>query len=289
MQAHSIDQPSAPLVHRPMSLLLQALKQIESKAPTETNIPPPSVLIASDSDIALTPPRCDTYELIGRFQESQTTSEIAVAGPANVVIAPPPVVPDETTPASISSDEKERLRFAHEVARLLPDEERAVIALASLEAADLGPVVHQLGLGLAAWGGCNVLAIADPPASTLRKSAGWLRFSDVLKGLGAWQEAISPAAEGRLSTMERGDIDGMKLATGRSLLRLWQELCDRFAYVVVDAGSQYADAAFPLLASCDATFVTVRLNRTNRRAAERLLARIRLIGGRPCGCLVINS
>lgn len=295
MQAHSVDQPSAPLVHRPMSLLLQALKQIESKAPTLTAAQMPYVHIAGDSQVA-SPGRgpCQTYELIHHYQESETISEIAAAGPAHVLCADMvtvPLLPPAESVARAVPEDKSQRRFAEDVAGLLPDEDRAVIAITSLGTTDLWPLIRELCLGLAARGGGaggEVLAIAEGPPGLSRKPASRLHFTDLLSGRGAWPDALSPDAQGRFNIVERGDLDFIKLGAGRSLLKLWQELSDRFAYVVIDAGSCEADSALPLLASCDATFVAVRLNVTRRRSAERWLARIRSVGGRPCGCLVVE-
>jgi hypothetical protein len=128
----------------------------------------------------------------------------------------------------------------------------------------------------------DVLAIARMPVSVLKKPTLTTRFSDILSFRQTWQTALSSAVQDGFHAIERGDDEILAMVAGRSLLKLWQELTEQFAYVVVDA------AVTGLLTSCENTFAVVRLNRTQPHEAERLVRRIQSIGGRPCGCLVVE-
>jgi hypothetical protein len=292
-----------------MSLLLQALKQIELKAPGNLSLKPdtdasesaiagegdassavgapsgtgalntrldkgPSQAIAdtrqSDAVVPV-PPDCATIELIRQYEDSETATEFALADPPRSAVAPLSNALVEPSTRHKSWDDERRRRFASDVVRLLPNDDPAIIALA--------PVARRAG---------DVLAIARMPVSVLKKPTLTTRFSDILSFRQTWQTALSSAVQDGFHAIERGDDEILAMVAGRSLLKLWQELTEQFAYVVVDAGPAESAAVTGLLTSCENTFAVVRLNRTQPHEAERLVRRIQSIGGRPCGCLVVE-
>jgi hypothetical protein len=286
-----------------MSLLLQALKQIELRTPVKagaepstdgrTDLPPPRAEESRTTDAES--PRADarrslpnghTIELIRRYEASETASEIALAGPVHVAAVPLLATPPRGESRSMTHDDRRRRRFADDVLKLLPHDERTVIALAPGEGIDVWPVVRELCRGLIAEDDGDVLAIAGEVH--LASHGPVVRFSDVLSGRETWQSAVRSDPEDGFFVLERGDDETIAASNGRSLLKMWQELNDQFAYIVVDAGRTDPVAATSLLASCDATLAVVRLDRTNRREAEQLITRIRSVGGRVCGCLVVD-
>jgi hypothetical protein len=306
-----------PAVHRPMSLLLQALKQIERKAPVNLAVEPPAngqagassppVEEAPTADAAspharsrdparpgLTSPAAngngdlpgsDTISLIRQYEPSETATEIALAGPAHLV--PLLTTSARAEPRSATHGERRRRRFADDVLKLLPHDGPAVIGLAPVEGVEVWPVLRELCRGLAAQGDGDVLAVGQTnPAA--HESPGTVRFSDLVAGRGEWPSAVSRDDADGFFTLQRGDEGVIAASSGRALLRLWQELSQQFAYIVIDAGLTDPAAATSLVASCDGTFAVVRLDRTNRREVERLITRIRSIGGRACGCLVVE-
>jgi hypothetical protein len=296
MALQNVDHPT---VHRPMSLLLQALKQIERKTPAQAAVQAPSqreVKTSSSPRVEAPaaeakgelPPKSHAIDLIRQYEASETTSEIAVAGPVQIAAVPLLATPATREPRSRTPDRGRRGRFADEVLKLLPHGNRAVIALAPVEGIEVWPVVRELCCGLAAQGEGDVLAIAQMPHDVSPESSGVVRLSDVLSGRAGWQSAVRHDVEEGVFTLARGDDEAIAASNGRSLLQLWQELNEQFAYVVVDVGPTEKAAVALLLGSCDGTFAVVRLDRTNRREVERLITRIRSVGGRVCGCLVVD-
>ncbi|HEV3342980.1 MAG TPA: hypothetical protein VG125_21580 [Pirellulales bacterium] len=296
MALQNVDHPT---VHRPMSLLLQALKQIELKTQvpvaaeqTADAVPRVSSPRNAEPRVAETkvdlPPKFDAIDLIRQYEASETASEIALAGPVQIAAVPLVATPGAREPRSTSHDLRRRGRFAGDILKLLPHDNRPVIALAPVEGIDLWPVIRELCRSLAAQADGDVLAIGQMPSQVAPESLSVARLSDVLSGRATWQSAVRQDAEEGFFTLERGDDETIAASNGRSLLKLWQELNEQFAYVVIDVGPTEKGAVASLLGSCDGTFAVVRLDRTNRREAERLITRIRSVGGRACGCLVVE-
>jgi hypothetical protein len=287
-----------PTGHRPMSLLLQALKQIELKNPLKAGMGPsadgradisaPTVEESPTAEAERNLPNGDTIELIRRYEASETASEIALAGPVHIAAVPLLATPARSESKSMTDNNRRRRRFADEVSKLLPHDERTVIALVPGDGIEVWPVVRELCRGLVAQGKGDVLAIAHDVDRARHESPGTAQFSDLLGGRERWQSAVRRDPDDGFFILERGDDGTIAASNGRSLLKMWQELNEPFAYVVVDAGRADPVAATSLLASCDATFAVVRLDRTNRREVERLITRIRSVGGRACGCLVVE-
>lgn len=278
-----------------MSLLLQALKQIEQKTPTKVAVEPPAERQAevsppqterrpdADADV---PASSGTISLIRQYEASETKTEIALAGPVHLVPFVP--MPARAESRSAKRGERRRRRFADEVLKLLPHDGPAVIGLAPAEGVEVWPVLRELCRGLVAEADGDVLAVAQTTNSVSQGSLGGPRFSDLVSARDQWQSAVCRDEADGFFITRRGDDGAIAASSGRSLLKLWQELNEHFAYVVVDTGLSDPAAATSLVASCDGTFAVVRLDRTNRREVERLITRIRTIGGRACGCLVVD-
>jgi hypothetical protein len=319
MALQSVDHPGQAPVHRPMSLLLQALKQIELKAPvtaaaqpqndvplgtkpvTDVDIEPAAgthvrldAAIASNiADVTVQQSLsnavqgCQTIELIRQYEASETKIEIAAAGRADFVAVPVLTAPVERKSTTVSYGEQRRRRFTDDVLKLLPSAGQSVIALAAVAGLEASPAVRELCLGLSALGDGKVLQIARLPRP---KAGGNVRpcLSDLVIAHDTFQEAVYTDPMTGLCTIDRGDDEAFATAGGRMLSKLWHVLNERFSFIVVDAGPTESPSMGSLLASSDGTFAVVKLNRTLRHDAERLVARIRAVGGRPCGCLVID-
>ena len=303
MSLQSVDRPVS-LGHRPMSLLLQALKQIETKAP-----PAPPVAAMADTSPApvtseqVTPAReiqtptitlhgehreasayGGRYEMIRVYDASEIASELAVAGPAHLAS-----VPIVQAPIEAASDKKprskRRRRLADEIVALLPDEKRSVISLTSMDGGDLWPLANELCGELAGDKRRQVLAIACKPGSfQRRRSAG---KTEPLSLHDDWHALLTAAGGGRFRVLDRRQLEAARDVSCRALLDLWGRMLDEFAYIVIDAASGGSLLKTPLVATSDATFLIVRLGDTGRRQVEQELSRIRAIGGRPSGCLVV--
>ncbi|HVX15560.1 MAG TPA: hypothetical protein VHC22_30515 [Pirellulales bacterium] len=309
MTPHSIDQPQGTNAHRPMSLLLQALKQIESKPATESDcelpvikpIAPPEVdsthetLAADTAAESPSVPDNSTFHLIRHYHVSETMSEVALANPVDL-----PSLPSTLEEVKFSGDEPtanergwfvrgERSRLADEIVGLLPDESRAVVAILSVNGVAAAPVVHDVCEGLAARNAGDVLAIAEVDADSWQD---WLEkptFKDAIAGRAKWRDTLLRDRHDRYTMMARGGLPGREAGSQRRLLKLWEEIGERFAFVVLDASGHNPDDILPVVATCDAAFIAVRLNETNRGDTARLVDKVRRAGCQPCGCLVAEA
>lgn len=301
MSLQSVDRPVA-LAHRPMSLLLQALRQIETKAPPQPSpIAPTDVSLASSTAIqsAATIPEPHSaiaelsgqagqelpyggrYETIRVYEPSEIASELAVAGPARLASVPLVEASLEPTPAKTNSRTTRR-RLADELVGLLPDECRSVIALTSMDGSDLWPLANELCNELAESKRQPVVAVARLPRS--RRSVPTAGPLSMLYD--DWHALLCTDPPDGFSVLDRRQLETARDVSCRALLDLWGRMLDEFAYIVVDAASGGTALKTPMLATSDATFLVVRLGDTGRRQVEQELDRIRAIGGRPCGCLV---
>lgn len=304
MSLQSIDRP-VPLAHRPMSLLLQALRQIETKAPlkpTEDASSTATVVstATNQSEVAsqiyspltsLPDSSCEEPSFGGRFETirvyhpSEIDSEIAVAGPAQVASVPLVEVSPEPASAAKPSRTTRRRRLADEIVALLPDGGRSVIALTSMDGTDLWPLADDLCSELAEAKQQQVLAVAGMRGlSHKRRSAASVERLSLHDD---WHAFLRSAAADGVSVLDRRELENARDISCRALLDLWGRILDEFAYVVVDAASRNSPLKTPILATSDATFLVVKLGDTSRRQVEQELSRIRTIGGRPCGCLVV--
>lgn len=319
MTSHSIHQAVESHGHRPMSLLLQALKQIESKSPVESaaqpfagerpsaatlsaataeasqgaasrqndeaasEFPPAIVAGAFDSQPPAAP-RESTIQVIRHYSDGETASEVAVAPPVEL-----------PTLAFIASDGEpgrhgrrsagERHRLADELVQLLPDESRAVVAIIAVDGSDVTQLLFDVCAGLAARDAGEVLAIARKEAGRDNDSSNQT-FAHAIWGRARWRDALEPRPYDGFTWLRRGDLNSQEPGSQRRLIRLWEEIGSQFPFIVIDATADEPDQTVPLVATCDAAFLAVRLHETNRHDAEQLIARIRSSGCHPCGCLV---
>jgi hypothetical protein len=321
MTSHSIHQAAGTNGHRPMSLLLQALKQIESKSPAETLAPSsaggderpaattlsvaaekneapyrpaslendespgafPPAIVAGAFESQPAAARGNTIQVIRHYSDGETASEVAVAPPVEL-----------PTLAFIASDGApgrqgrrsagERHRLADELVQLLPDESRAVLALIAVDGSDVSQLLFDVCAGLAARNAGEVLAIARTEACRDNNSSR--TFAQAISGRARWRDLLEPRPYDGFTSLERGDLNSQEPGFQRRLIRLWEEIGHEFPFVAIDATAAEPDQMVPLVATCDAAFFAVRLHETNRRDAEQLISRIRSSGCHPCGCLV---
>ncbi|MGH7138865.1 MAG: hypothetical protein ACREHD_24220 [Pirellulales bacterium] len=323
MTSHSIHQAVATNGHRPMSLLLQALKQIESKSPAETAAQPsasgeeqtavtipsaaagdddashcvasrqsdeaaiqfPAAIVAGAFESQATAaPRESTIQVIRHYSDGETASEVAVAQSVELPML-----------AFIASDREpgrngrrsagERHRLADELVQLLPDESRAAVAIIAVDGSDVTQLLFDVCAGLAARDAGEVLAIGRKEACPDNDSSK-LSFAHAISGRAHWRDLLEPRPYDGFTSLRRGDLNSQEPGFQRRLIRLWEEIGNEFPFVVIDATAGEPDEMVPLVATCDAAFFAVRLHETNRRDAEQLISRIRLSGCHPCGCLV---
>lgn len=321
MTSHSIDQAAVAGGHRPMSLLLQALKQIESKSPVEAALasaadsdvspaetsrtPAPETeelsapeappAIASSAFVAPSPFIAETtaapceisIDVVRLYGDSETDSEVAQAEPFELPIVPldrPQVASD--APATANVRRHDLYRLGEEIWRLLPDDSRAVIAIISIDSECTDPLAHEICTGLADLNRGAVLAIAAEAVVPSASSSSNSTFSDLATGRARWRDAIVRRPHYTFDLLPRGDVRVLETSSRRRLLTIWEEMGEQFAYVVLDVAAVELDQMLPILATCDAAFIAIRLNETRRDEVERFASRIRLSGCHLCGCLV---
>lgn len=320
MIAQSIDQATVAGGHRPMSLLLQALKQIESKGPSEKpnatstadvdaspcetdrtprleaaapSVPEAAPAIGSSAFIAPSPfiaettaPPCEiSIDVVRQYDDGETESEVALADPCELPRIPL-ALPQDVPATTKAAPHRDTYRFGEEVLGLLPDDSRMVMAIVSFDGANAESAAQEICAGLAAADKGPVLAIVAEATAPLSQDVTDVTFADVASGLAQWQEAVVCHPHSSFSSLPRGDLRAFQVTSRRRLLTIWQELGERFAYVVLELTVAELDQTLPILATCDAAFLTLRLNETKRADVERFAARVRSSGCHLCGCLV---
>jgi hypothetical protein len=257
-----------------------------SPAPAVVSFEPlPSTGVTQEVTVLPTPPPSEAIQLIRRYDESETVSAMAFAEPIdleNIAIT----APQDDSPRRDGWSVFKRHHLADEILGLLPDESRGVLAIVPTAGIDGSTVALDVGEDLAAREEGEVLVITTPKHARSSDSADHASFSDVVVGRASWHDALASEPGRRLSRMAWGESGASGVST-RRLLKLWQEIGEQFAFVVLDAGGNL-DNAMPIMATCDAAFIAVRLNLTHRHETERLIAQIRAAGCQPCGCLVIG-
>jgi hypothetical protein len=310
-----------------MSLLLQALKQIESKSPAmsvETRVAsgssrprdlaaasveeeqpaedalndarafgqkqligfPPIVVVPVGGTSPSGESSDNTIHLIRCYNDSETAIEIAVADPLDMDALPcdlakvEPVRDERFWRAS-----RKDYRYFDRIVNLLPDQSRGVIAVLSVEGIEAAPLVLDVCEALAAHDMGDVLAIAEGDSIA---PVGKPTFRDVVDGSVIWREALASGSHNSIGLIAPGDLCSLGNGAQRRLLRTWDELGKHFTFIVLNVPAGESSDAMPVLATCDAVFIAIRLNETNRRDAEHLVEKVRQGGCQLCGCLVVD-
>lgn len=317
MTLQSVDQ-AAMGGHRPMSLLLQALKQIELKPPSEAASTSTTVAkapagatdgsFAAEPDMSpgvdtaravdasafvaaatfviqtATPPNEISIDVVRHYDDAEAESELALAEPFELPVVPLTAPQQRVTTASTRPCRGAR-RLGEQVLGLLPDDSRAVVAIVSLGDESTDGLAHEVCRGLAALDIGEVLSIGGAEAGPSATRTGAC-FAEVASGRAPWRDAIAQDTRGQFSVLPRGDLLAFRSASRRRFLTVWQELGERFAYIVIELPAADLDQTLSILATCDAALIALGLNETKRADVERLAARIRSSGCDLCGCLV---
>lgn len=266
MAQASMDQPvvwGPSAGHRPMSLLLQALRQIESKAPAcfpTTSEPQPCL-----EPVITTPAPVET----------------SIESSDNAHGKAPPA--DSATPA-------QRLLAESLLTHLRPADR--VLALFNVEPLAMArPLADHVAAGLAAHADRDVLLIQQVTSAESRLALGGraVDLADVLEGRIGWHEAADATGHDRVRVLRAREpaADGGMAIGG--LRRGWKQALGHYGYVVLDAGSHDASHLPSVLLSCDAAFLVVGLGETDRRRVKRWIELLRRAGVEPRASLVVGS
>ena len=117
------------------------------------------------------------------------------------------------------------------------------------------------------------------------------RLAEVLCGEAVWREAVKPTAHARVSLLPGGTEGYGRAAIGASIAlpRLLRDLAEQYSLVLVDAASLAQRDAAELAATCDATYLVVRLGDGNPRMLREAVRAIAGRGGRLMGCVAVEA
>ncbi len=295
-----------------MSRMLEALRQIESRTqplpcPSPAQWPGQADFTPGGDHSESTPAMGDAMDL---SQQMWQQVETALAAETPVLPLPLPAdaadwpVPDAASrPAPPPSDAAPPAETA---ATTDPYGAMAGAVMAQLSPADAtllftsaGPgeektaTVARLAAALAERVSGRVLAIDGnlraPELAARLGVQSTTGLADVLAGKASWNDAVQPTVMRGLSVLPGGTFAASSATPdGSALGRLLAELRNHYRLVLVDAASLlYAETA-PLAASCDATYLVVRLGSTTRRAVAAAATAIRQCQGRLRGSIVVS-
>lgn len=255
----SIDQHVAwepPAGRRPMSLLLQALRQIDSKEPVcLAPVRVPSATPAIAAAVTLEPSRGN--ESVSRDLDARAD----LAGPA------------------------ER-QLAEHVREYLRPSDR-VLAFASAEPTfAVGQLAGDLALGLACQDQDVLVVESAAVAAHKLFTARPIGLADAVSGRVALHEAAADTADRHVQVLR---IKPGFRQTATELAGVWKRTCDQFQYVVLDTDDFDETSATTLLASCDAAFLVVSIGQNSRRQLQRRMELFHAAGVELRACLVAKS
>lgn len=304
-----------------MSLLLQALKQIDAKpatvalpagsvrtsiSPEPIPVKPPASLstpIASPPTISppiVSPPTISAPAAAAANLAASTalpraapiaSSDFSGAAPLPVRKSPGESAPRPPAARAIADVATNAQRKMAEAVLAMLTGPRRLLALVAVDApSDVCSPAGDLALGLAARETGDVLLVgsAGEPRHTV---AGGRQqtLAGIISGRTSWADAVLPSGLEHLSLLERGTHADEQLLTAPRFTEAWQALPRQFHHVVIDAGSAGAASPSPLLSTCDAILLVVRLGATSQAQVDDALKRLRSIGLSPSGCLALAA
>ncbi|HEX5442723.1 MAG TPA: hypothetical protein VFW87_02790 [Pirellulales bacterium] len=284
MAQTNIEPPVAwqpPAGHRPMSLLLQALRQIDSKLPL-------CATTSAEPAFCLLPPApaAEAVASAPVIVQSADAESIVVAPFAALTAKPVDSrsLRRQTRPATPGDR-----RLAEQVTAVLKPADK-VLAIAAVDAeSEAAPFVADLALGLAADEARGVVVIELRPESR-RRSAGIaaVELADLIEGRARWEAVAASFADERLSVLPVvARASDARIPAG-DLRRCWRAALDYADYLMIDA-TGLGRVPGALLCSCDAAFLVVRKGRTSRGAAWRRAEQLRQAGAGLRACVLVDS
>lgn len=239
-----------------MSLLLQALRQIDSKEPPcLAPVRVPLAAPATAAAVSLEPSRSN--ENVSRELDARAE----LAGPA------------------------ER-QLAEQVREYLRPSDR-VLAFASAEPTfAAGQLVGNLALGLACENQQVLVIESAAVAADKLSTARPIDLADVVSVGVSLNEAAGRTTDRHVDVLRIKP--GLRL-TATELAGLWKRTCDQFSYIVLDTDGFDAASATAILVSCEAAFLIVRIGQNSRRQVQRRTDFFHAAGIDLRACLVIDS
>jgi len=114
---------------------------------------------------------------------------------------------------------------------------------------------------------------------------------DVLAGAADWRAIVQRTKASRISLLPGGPSAGTPRPPQEALqpARLLDELRSEYDLVLVEGARVGSTAVGALARHCDATYLTVQLNRVSRRQVRRAASMLQRYGAALLGCVVIGS
>jgi Mrp family chromosome partitioning ATPase len=103
-----------------------------------------------------------------------------------------------------------------------------------------------------------------------------------------WPQLIHPTDDERIWVLPGGGRLDRKGIRQHILLDLVPKIRQQFDIVMVDVGLPDSPLAVPSLTACDCSYLVVRLGRTERESAKRVLATLSERNLAPNGCIITN-
>jgi Mrp family chromosome partitioning ATPase len=151
--------------------------------------------------------------------------------------------------------------------------------------------VARLAPALVDRSGGEVLVVdanfANPELAVRLGIEASVGLGEVLAGETTWSAAVRPTSVPRLSLLASGR-QAAGMASPVDLGGLLKQFTERYAIVLVDAGSLLQPDAVSLMPFCDGAYLVVRLGRTSRRLISEAARVIERAGGRLLGCVAIE-
>jgi hypothetical protein len=275
-----------------MSRILEALKQIEKRAParpTRETIRSRRALaepVPATMTPAVAPPA--TKPVAPVTAPAPWPSGVAemdeTPGPVTLV---EPVAAVRPTPTRLIEGYYVHLRDT--ILSQNPSQSPLALLFARVgDVADASVVVAEFAVALASKTTGEILAVDADLGTQQHGSEGTLGFRDVLAGRVDWQECMTATATPRVRFMPAGAAPLANVQDDHwknALLKLRGP----FAHVLLDGGD-VEGSHVPLLSRlAHSTYLLVELGRTARRDAQTAIRLIRRRGGKLGGCILTGA
>lgn len=272
-----------------MSLLLQALRQIDSKLPVcATASAGPAICLSSPATAVAIEPVVSAPVVV----QSAAADSIVVAPFA--ALTEKPVAARSQARQPLPATPADRW-LADQVTAVLKPADRvlAIVAAdtAGKTAGKTAGFAANLALGLADRDERGVLMIELIPESRRRLLGvtNVVKLIDLVEGQTSWAEALGNAADRRLRVLPVAASAGDDRISAGDLRRSWQAALDEAHYLVFDT-SGLDEAPFTgISCSCDAAILVVRKGQTARHRARRQAERLRQAGANLRACMFIDA
>lgn len=268
-----------------MSLLLQALRQIDSKLPVcATASTGPAICLSSPATAVAIEPVVSAPVVV----QSAAADSIVVAPFA--ALTEKPVAARSQARQPLPATPADRW-LADQVKAVLKPADRVLAIVAADTAGKTAGFAANLALGLAACDDRGVVLIELIPESRHRLLGvtNVVKLIDLVEGQTSWAEALGNAADRRLRVLPVAASAGDDRISAGDLRRSWQAALDEAHYLVFDT-SGLDEAPFTgISCSCDAAILVVRKGQTARHRARRQAERLRQAGANLRACMFIDA